>query len=58
MRVEPERDMMRMPKWMEWSLVGLCLASFLMYLLHGRAAEKYGGLYVRLLEKLTVILGR
>ncbi|MEC4888427.1 MAG: hypothetical protein RI101_00065 [Nitrospira sp.] len=50
--------MMRMPKWMEWSLVGLCLASFLMYLLHGRAAEKYGGLYVRLLEKLTVILGR
>jgi hypothetical protein len=55
--LEPERQTMRMHRFLEWGLVVLCTVSFLVYLLHSRAAETYGALYVKLLGKLPMILG-
>jgi len=55
--LEPERQTLRMHSFIEWGLVLLCTVSFLVYLLHSRAAETYGALYVKLLGKLAMALG-
>ncbi len=55
--LEPERQTTRLHRFIEWGLVLLCTVSFLVYLLHSRAAETYGALYVKLLGKLPMVLG-
>ena len=56
--LEPEPRPLRIPGSLEWASAALCAVSFLVYLLHSRAADAYLALYVRLVEKLLAILGR
>ena len=56
--LEPKRQIMRMPRFFERGLVALCAVSLFVYLLHSQAAEKYLALYVTVLSKLPMILGK
>jgi len=54
---EQERPTMQLPGYVGRSLVVLCTGSFLVYLLHSRAAETYVATYMRVLRRIVLVLG-
>ena len=48
---------MNMHRFGEWGIVALCTVSFFAYVSYSRAVETYLALYLKLFEKLQMILG-
>lgn len=48
---------MKLPRYGEWGIVALCNISFLAYVSYSRAVDTYLALYLKLFEKLQMILG-